>query len=74
MRVFDAATYRCKREVHLSDVSLARSELGPYRHFMQKEIHEQPRAIGDTLEGIVDAGGFDPELFGDGRRRRAGRR
>ena len=33
------------------------AELGPYRHYMQKEIFEQPRAIADTLEGIV------PELF-----------
>jgi glucosamine--fructose-6-phosphate aminotransferase (isomerizing) len=53
-----------QRDVHVSDVSLASLELGPYRHFMQKEIHEQPRAIGDTIEGIVDAGGFDPALFG----------
>lgn len=45
-------------------MSLASLELGPYRHFMQKEIHEQPRAIADTIEGIVDAGGFDPALFG----------
>ncbi len=37
-------------------------ELGSYRHFMQKEIFEQPRAIADTLEG-VDA--ITPELFGD---------
>ncbi|GAA4351977.1 glutamine--fructose-6-phosphate transaminase (isomerizing) [Variovorax defluvii] len=36
------------------------AELGPYRHFMQKEIFEQPRAIGDTLEGIE---GIVPELF-----------
>ena len=35
-------------------------ELGPYRHYMQKEIFEQPRAIGDTLEGIE---GIVPELF-----------
>ena len=35
-------------------------ELGPYRHYMQKEIFEQPRAIGDTLEGIVN---IAPELF-----------
>jgi glucosamine--fructose-6-phosphate aminotransferase (isomerizing) len=27
-------------------------ELGPYRHYMQKEIFEQPRAIADTLEGV----------------------
>jgi glucosamine--fructose-6-phosphate aminotransferase (isomerizing) len=64
VRVFDAGDAEVQREVHLSDVSLASLELGPYRHFMQKEIHEQPRAIGDTLEGIVDAGGFDPALFG----------
>src|SRR5690606_7730372 len=36
---------------------------GPYRHYMQKEIFEQPRAIGDTLEGVA---GVTPELFGDG--------
>ena len=36
-------------------------DLGPYRHYMQKEIFEQPRAIGDTLEGVL---GFAPELFG----------
>ncbi|PKO45431.1 MAG: glutamine--fructose-6-phosphate transaminase (isomerizing) [Betaproteobacteria bacterium HGW-Betaproteobacteria-3] len=38
------------------------AELGPYRHYMQKEIFEQPRAIADTLEGVV---GIVPELFGD---------
>jgi glucosamine--fructose-6-phosphate aminotransferase (isomerizing) len=64
VRVFDASGNQVQRGVHVSDVSLASLELGPYRHFMQKEIHEQPRAIGDTLEGIVDAGGFDPALFG----------
>jgi len=36
------------------------AELGPYRHYMQKEIFEQPRAIGDTLEGVT---GIVPELF-----------
>jgi len=35
-------------------------ELGPYRHYMQKEIFEQPRAIADTLEGVQ---GIVPELF-----------
>ena len=64
VRVFDADDAPATREVHVSDVSLASLELGPYRHFMQKEIHEQPRAIGDTVEGIVDAGGFDAVLFG----------
>ena len=36
------------------------AELGPYRHYMQKEIFEQPRAIGDTLEGVE---GIVPDLF-----------
>ncbi len=64
VQVFDAQDAEAAREVHVSDVSLASLELGPYRHFMQKEIHEQPRAIGDTVEGILDAGGFDAALFG----------
>ena len=42
------------------------AELGPYRHYMQKEIFEQPRAIADTLEGVE---GIVPELFGDGAHR-----
>ena len=37
------------------------AELGPYRHYMQKEIFEQPRALADTLEGIE---AVVPELFG----------
>ena len=36
------------------------ADLGPYRHYMQKEIFEQPRAIADTLEGVE---GIVPELF-----------
>jgi glutamine---fructose-6-phosphate transaminase (isomerizing) len=39
------------------------AELGPYRHYMQKEIFEQPRAVADTLEGVQ---AIVPELFGDG--------
>ncbi|MFQ6403779.1 glutamine--fructose-6-phosphate transaminase (isomerizing) [Methylophilus sp. 'Pure River'] len=53
-----------ERKVHLSDVSLASLELGPYSHFMQKEIHEQPRAISDTIEALIDDGAFRSELFG----------
>jgi len=39
------------------------AELGPYRHYMQKEIFEQPRAIADTLDAVA---GISPELFGNG--------
>lgn len=37
-------------------------ELGLYRHYMQKEIFEQPRAIADTLEGVA---AITPKLFGE---------
>jgi glutamine---fructose-6-phosphate transaminase (isomerizing) len=64
VRVFDADGTQIARDVHVSDVSLASLELGPYRHFMQKEIHEQPRAIADTIEAVMDNGAFSAELFG----------
>lgn len=54
-----------QRKVHQSDVSLASLELGPYAHFMQKEIHEQPRALTDTIEALIDDNRFSPALFGD---------
>ncbi|MEY4928827.1 MAG: glucosamine/fructose-6-phosphate aminotransferase, isomerizing [Pseudomonadota bacterium] len=54
-----------QRKVHLSDVSLASMELGPYAHFMQKEIHEQPRALTDTIEALIDDNKFSLALFGD---------
>jgi glucosamine--fructose-6-phosphate aminotransferase (isomerizing) len=66
VQVYDADGVAATREVHVSDVSLASLELGPYRHFMQKEIHEQPRAIADTIEALIDNGAFTPALFGAG--------
>jgi len=62
--LFDLHDQPVERKVHVSDVSLASLELGPYQHFMQKEIHEQPKALADTIEAIQD-GGFNPALFGD---------
>ena len=53
------------RKIHLSDVSLASMELGPYAHFMQKEIHEQPKALTDTIEALIDDNSFSAALFGD---------
>ena len=52
-----------EREVKTVHAHTGAAELGPYRHYMQKEIFEQPRVIGDTLEGVT---GIIPELFGDG--------
>ena len=54
---------RAVRTVHAHSGA---AELGPYRHYMQKEIFEQPRALADTLEGVE---AISPELFGDGAHR-----
>ncbi len=64
VRIFDGNDAPVERPLHLSDVSLASLELGPFRHFMQKEIHEQPRALADTIEAAIDAKGFPASLFG----------
>jgi glucosamine--fructose-6-phosphate aminotransferase (isomerizing) len=47
--------------VRIVKASSGAADLGPYRHFMQKEIFEQPRAVSDTLEGV---GALSPALFG----------
>lgn len=64
VKIWDKTDNLIEREVHMSDVSLASLELGPYAHFMQKEIHEQPRALTDTIEAAIDDASFSPELFG----------
>jgi glutamine---fructose-6-phosphate transaminase (isomerizing) len=51
-----------QREVRTVHAHTGAADLGPYRHYMQKEIFEQPRALADTLEGVE---GFEPDLFGD---------
>ncbi|MBK6714864.1 MAG: glutamine--fructose-6-phosphate transaminase (isomerizing) [Burkholderiales bacterium] len=53
---------RIERPVKTVHAHSGAAELGPYRHYMQKEIFEQPRAIADTLEGIE---AITPALFGD---------
>lgn len=60
--IFDKEGKPALREVQLVEVGSGVSELGPYRHFMQKEIFEQSRAIADTLEGV---NAISPELFGE---------
>ncbi|HVL75635.1 MAG TPA: glutamine--fructose-6-phosphate transaminase (isomerizing) [Noviherbaspirillum sp.] len=61
--IVDGDDRPAEREVRTVHAHTGAAELGPYRHYMQKEIFEQPRAIGDTLEGVT---AIMPELFGDG--------
>ena len=62
-RVYGADGRVAERAVRTVQAHSGAAELGPYRHYMQKEIFEQPRAIADTLEGVE---GITPELFGNG--------
>jgi glucosamine--fructose-6-phosphate aminotransferase (isomerizing) len=60
--IVDVEGRPAEREVKTVHAHTGAAELGPYRHYMQKEIFEQPRVVGDTLEGVT---GIMPELFGD---------
>ena len=53
-----------EREVHLSSLSADAVELGQFRHYMQKEIFEQPQALANTLETIAGGGSVAAQLFG----------
>jgi glucosamine--fructose-6-phosphate aminotransferase (isomerizing) len=61
--LYDASGARVERPVVTIEASGEEVELGPYRHFMQKEIFEQPRAVADTLASV---GGIAPDIFGAG--------
>jgi glucosamine--fructose-6-phosphate aminotransferase (isomerizing) len=63
--IMDQAGRRVDRKINTIHVHTGAAELGPYRHYMQKEIFEQPRAVGDTLEDVESV---TPELFGPGAR------
>ena len=62
-RIVDAAGGAVERTLHVSQLTAA-AELGPYRHFMQKEILDQPGAVAATLEMVTNAQAVLPQLFG----------
>ncbi len=61
--IVDRNLQAVERKVHTVNAYTAAADLGPYRHYMQKEIFEQPRAVADTLQDIEV---ISPELFGEG--------
>jgi glucosamine--fructose-6-phosphate aminotransferase (isomerizing) len=63
-RIIDVKGNQVERQVHKSELSSAAVELGPYRHYMQKEIFEQPMAVANTLEMVTNASSISPQLFG----------
>ena len=63
-RIHDAAGEIVARPVQFSEISNESVQLGNYRHYMQKEIHEQPKAIADTLESVSNSHSIVPGIFG----------
>jgi glutamine---fructose-6-phosphate transaminase (isomerizing) len=62
VRIVDASGAPAPRQVQTVKTVAGGVELGPYQHYMQKEIFEQPRAISDTIESIES---ITPDLFGE---------
>ena len=63
-QIFDAAGKPVERAVQVSEMSNESVQLGQYRHYMQKEIHEQPQALADTLESVCNSQSLVPGIFG----------
>ncbi|MGB6309876.1 MAG: glutamine--fructose-6-phosphate transaminase (isomerizing) [Steroidobacteraceae bacterium] len=64
VNIVDTAGVRVQRDMRESELPADAVERGPYRHFMLKEIHEQPRAIAQTLEERIAGGKLLDAAFG----------
>jgi glutamine---fructose-6-phosphate transaminase (isomerizing) len=64
VRIVDRDGQRVERPTHESELSADAAEKGPHRHYMLKEIHEQPRAVADTLQERVANGRLLEAAFG----------
>jgi glucosamine--fructose-6-phosphate aminotransferase (isomerizing) len=62
--IVDARGHLVERPLHVSQLAADAIELGNYRHYMQKEIFEQPAAVAATLEAISNATSVLPQFFG----------
>ncbi|MDD4911677.1 MAG: glutamine--fructose-6-phosphate transaminase (isomerizing) [Sideroxydans sp.] len=63
-RIFDQLGNSVQRQVHVSELDNDSVELGEYQHYMQKEIHEQPQALANTLESVCNSQSLVPGIFG----------
>jgi glucosamine--fructose-6-phosphate aminotransferase (isomerizing) len=64
IRIVDLAGKPVARKEQITQLTAAAVELGPYKHYMQKEIFEQPMAVANTLEMVTNASAIVPQLFG----------
>ena len=63
-RIFDAQGKAVQRQMHVSELTNDSVELGEYRHYMLKEIYEQPQALANTLEAVCNSHSLVPGIFG----------
>jgi glucosamine--fructose-6-phosphate aminotransferase (isomerizing) len=66
IKVFDAQGHPVEREASESTVEHDAGDKGGYRHYMLKEIHEQPSVVRNTLSGRLSDTGISPNIFGHG--------
>jgi glutamine---fructose-6-phosphate transaminase (isomerizing) len=66
IRIADREGRPVDRPVHTSELTAEAVALGPYAHYMQKEIFEQPMAVANTLEMVTGAQSVSPQLLGAG--------
>ncbi len=66
VNIYGADGQLVTRKIHQSDIKMDSVDKGKFQHFMQKEIHEQPDAIANTLEGRFSADTVLDEVFGPG--------
>lgn len=64
LTIYDGSGKVVERLTKTSSISADAAEKGPYRHYMLKEIYEQPQAISDTLEGRISSGKLIEQAFG----------
>jgi glucosamine--fructose-6-phosphate aminotransferase (isomerizing) len=63
--IYDINGDQVEREIKESDITHDAGDKGPYKHYMLKEIYEQPIAIKNTLDGRIEAGKVLTSAFGE---------
>ncbi|MDA9705335.1 glutamine--fructose-6-phosphate transaminase (isomerizing) [SAR86 cluster bacterium] len=66
VEVFDKNNKACTRDIQIIDIKSEAASKGDYKHFMEKEIYEQPSAILNTLDGRVGGDDVLENIFGEG--------
>ena len=66
VEVFDKNNKACTRDIQIIDIKSEAASKGDYKHFMEKEIYEQPNAILNTLDGRIGGDDVLENIFGEG--------